>query len=149
MAAAFHLSIYCAFHLLGSLAQTLLCLYLYLYLFSGRIQFWHLQPRCVRFKKLVTLMERFSEAVNCLCADVTLLQLVPLTYSSNKEWIFILFRVRIRNLETLWIICWKLFHNICSMEVRWYTWFDMSFIPNGNEELVSIDCWYHTPHNFV
>ena len=32
------------------------------------------------------------------------------------------------------------------MEVRLYTWFDMSFIPNGNEELVSIDCWYHTPH---
>ena len=24
------------------------------------------------------------------------------------------------------------------MEVRLYTWFDMSFIPNGNEELVTI-----------
>ena len=122
---------------------------LYLYLFSGRIQFWHLQPRFVHFKKLVALMDSFSEAVNCLCAGVTLFQLVPLTYISNKEWVFILFRVRIRNFETLWMICWKFFHNICSMEVRLYTWFDMSLIPNGNEELVSIDCWYHTLHNFV
>ena len=48
--------------------------YLYLYLFRGRIQFLHLQPRCVRFKKLVALMDSFSEAVNCLCADVTLFQ---------------------------------------------------------------------------
>ena len=31
-------------------------------------------------------MDSFSEAVNCLCADVTLFQLVPLTYSSNKEY---------------------------------------------------------------
>ena len=33
-----------------SAAALVLVLYLYLYLFSGRIQFWHLQPRCVRYK---------------------------------------------------------------------------------------------------
>ena len=53
------------FDKIGKISAKTHLLYL-LYLFSGRIQFWNLQPRCVRFKKLVALMDSFSEAVNCL-----------------------------------------------------------------------------------
>ena len=112
--------------------------------FSGRIQFWHLQPRRVRFTKLVTLMDSFSEAVNCLCADVTLLQLVPLTYSSNKEWIFVLFRVRVRNFETLRMICWKLFKkDHCVHICLFYKLRCMKIIKHAN---CTIYLYYLTKH---
>ena len=37
-------------YIVARTATSLSSLALYLYLFSGRIQSWHLQPRCVRFK---------------------------------------------------------------------------------------------------
>ena len=42
----------------------------------------------VRFQKLVTFMDSCSEAVHCLCTNLTLFQLVPLTNSSDKEGFF-------------------------------------------------------------
>ena len=60
-------------------------------------------------------MDSFSEAVNCLCANV-----IPLTYNSNKESVPVLFCLRIRYFKALCMIDWNLFHNTCCMEVRLY-----------------------------
>ena len=51
--------------------------------------------------------------------------------------------------ERFCMISQKFYHNICCMKLRFGTWYNMHFIPGRNDELLIIDCWYHTPHSFV
>ena len=104
---------------------------------------------CVRFQKLVTFMDSCSEAVHCLCTNLTLFQLVPLTNSSDKEGDFELVCLRVWYLKTSCMVYLISLDKISSLKVSLNTWFDVSFVSKRNKKLVSIDCWSRTLHNFV
>ena len=57
--------------------------------------------------------------------------------------------LRVWYLKTLCIVYCISLDKISGLKVSLNTWFDVSFVSKRNKELVSIDCWYRTPHNFV